>query len=626
MIKNRSALIFVVFNLVITLPLAAILNIWIDEAYTLGTTDLGAIYAWTEAIQFENQPPLYFVLLSLWRQLSDSIFFARFFSCLCIALTVFCGPLLSRRYLPNLHPRWLTLAIAINPYTVWAALEIRTYALGILLSALLLVTFCDAYLVERPIKASRYGYGILAIAALYTNYLLGSLLIAQWVTLVVLRRRRESWAHLGMMMLVGVAFLPMLWPLADQVMSQTSALGPQQSSFLGTFKSVMGRVLLFAIPSEFDWGWVSLWDLLRYGALGLGVGLGLRQWRVWREESVAIASFFATTFFVLTLVLDITDHAKVVERYGYPLFLVTLLLMFSLLSLLREHRRQVWIWSLVTCGFCVLSLVQTYAPLAKDGGDWRRLAVYLETHETVNQPIAVFSAEGVLPLKYHYHGVNTLFPLPSVPADSSYNLHNLVLKDERDIAAVLMDAGTALQEATSGPTPIVPLPRAEHRGALAEMETRHAGLFVDPTRLPEEFWLIEAPLHMVVAIEKDKAPESGPDVSDALVTAGFESDIGAGEVSVGEAGVGEAGVSEAQRPRERDAAHGERRCEIWNIDLNCQVLDRFVATHYDVVEHVGFYDAHLKRLRRKPLFLSGDFLEKSSLEEQGLRIESIQVN
>lgn len=599
MLKNRSVLLFVLLNLVITLPLAAILNVWIDEAYTLDTTALGVVHAWFEAIRFENQPPLYFVLLSLWRQLNDSIFFARFFSCLCIALTVFCGPLLSKRYLPDLHPRWLTLAIALNPYAIWAALEIRTYALGILLSALLLLTFCDAYLVDRPIKGARYGYGMLAIAALYTNYLLGALLIAQWFTLVVLRRRREIRAHFWMMMLVAVAFLPMLWPLADQVMSQTSALGPQQSSFLATFKSVTGRVLLFAIPSEFDWGWASLWDLLRYGALGLGIGVGLRQWRVWREESVAIASLFGITFFVLTLVLDITDHAKVVERYGYPLFLVTLLLMFALLSLLKEHRRQVWIWSLVICGFCVLSLANTYAPLAKKGGDWRQLAAYLETHETVNQPIAVFSAEGVLPLKYHYHGVNRLLPLPSVPADSGYNLHNLVLSNEEDIATVLMNAGTSVQETASGQASMLPSLEAENTGLLTGPEAQPVPVFLDPTQLPEEFWLIEAPLHMVVeAGETQPGEGSGPGEPEALVTAGL-----------GTAGLGTdaLGIDEKQEIRTQRTETREKRCEIWNIDLNCQILDRFVATHYDLVEHVGFYDAHLKHLRRKPLFLSGDF-------------------
>ncbi|NJR69386.1 MAG: hypothetical protein HC771_12510 [Synechococcales cyanobacterium CRU_2_2] len=72
-----------------------------------------------------------------------------------------------------------------------------------------------------------------------------------------------------------------------------------------------------------------------------------------------------------------------------------------------------------------------------------------------------------------------------------------------------------------------------------------AKVTVQLPELPQQFWLIEAPAHMVVR-------------------------------------------------------GSEKRCEIWQIDLNCQVLDGFVARYYDVTEHQSFDDANVKNCAENP--------------------------
>ena len=86
--KNQNYLIHLIvcLNLAITVPLAAILNIWTDEAYTLNTTGKNLSYALVQAINFESQAPLYFILLNIWRSVNDSIFWARLFSIICVVL------------------------------------------------------------------------------------------------------------------------------------------------------------------------------------------------------------------------------------------------------------------------------------------------------------------------------------------------------------------------------------------------------------------------------------------------------------------------------------------------------------------------------------------------------------
>ena len=85
---KKIVLILIFVHLAIALPLAFRLNIWTDEASTLYTTQKGFFQAFQNLFTDEKQAPLYFLFLSLWRKLNDSIFFARLFSIICSALAI----------------------------------------------------------------------------------------------------------------------------------------------------------------------------------------------------------------------------------------------------------------------------------------------------------------------------------------------------------------------------------------------------------------------------------------------------------------------------------------------------------------------------------------------------------
>lgn len=55
--------VLIALNLVITLTLAAKLNVWYDEAYSLIASGGDISYATHQAFRFERNQPLYFVLL-----------------------------------------------------------------------------------------------------------------------------------------------------------------------------------------------------------------------------------------------------------------------------------------------------------------------------------------------------------------------------------------------------------------------------------------------------------------------------------------------------------------------------------------------------------------------------------
>ena len=57
----------VILHLALVIPLAAILNIWIDEAYTLQNTGGNIVSNIIRALNFEKQPPFFYALLTTWR-------------------------------------------------------------------------------------------------------------------------------------------------------------------------------------------------------------------------------------------------------------------------------------------------------------------------------------------------------------------------------------------------------------------------------------------------------------------------------------------------------------------------------------------------------------------------------
>ncbi len=460
-LRSRVLRWFLALHLLLTVPLALSLNLWIDEAYSLDTTQLGVWGAGQQAITFENQPPLYFMLLSFWRSLGDylgladgaAIGWARLFSVCCLALVVVLAFPLARRYCPGIKPAWVVGAIAFNPYCIWTATEIRTYGFALLLSAVLLLSFFEGYWQtdEEPhstgalwnARSRTSGWrGVhvgVAIASLYTNYFWGSLLIAQGVVLLVTRRWRMLRTYAVWMIGVSLLFSPMLFVLASHLAEQGSGMALQTNSTTDALRTMLGRVLLYLWPSEFLSGHLIAFVGLRYGGL-LGLGaIAIACRKRLSEIQLVLVTLVVICFVSLTLVLDITENVALAARYSYPLFLPILLLLFSCLSLLPKQglRRALWAWGAIALICYGGTLLHQYSGLAKDG-DWSRVAHFIQSNETIEQPVVVFSAEGVLPLRYYYDGVNPLVSLPEQTLGEKYSLRRFVIRDEAQIREVLM--------------------------------------------------------------------------------------------------------------------------------------------------------------------------------------------
>jgi uncharacterized membrane protein len=417
-------------NLLVTLPLAWLLNIWQDEAYTLQTTGNGVAYAFHQALSFEQNAPLYFVLISLWRSLGDGIFYLRFFSVLCIGATILLAPAIARRYLPRQSDKLVTAVVACNPFLIWAALEIRVYAMIVLVSALLLLAFYDAFMAQRRTTGAAIAYAACVALALYTQYYLAFLVAGQALAVVVFYRRSLLRFVLAAIA-AALAFLPMLAIVPGQVANFKDGFASPSLPY--TFATLAGILMRYVLPLPVPHSTIA------YLVLGVCALVALAIWRPKLQVTGNAAILLMTAGAVVLFAAGAyVSGVHILDRHAASLFLPAILSVFALFSFLPEtsERRAATLWTAVAVTLSLLTLAITYHQLAKPG-DWRRVSAYVRAHETPGEPIVVFEAENALPFAYYYRGLNRVVAVPHAVDFHRYSVTRFIIHDDSELRAAM---------------------------------------------------------------------------------------------------------------------------------------------------------------------------------------------
>lgn len=431
-----------------SLPLAWTLNLYVDEVYSLHTSAQGPLAALSGGIHFERQAPLYFGLLSLWRWIDPSVFFARLLSVLCIAASLLVLARIARRLFPNVAPAWFVAPFALHPAAIWAAVEIRVYALAILLCAVLLWSWLAAFCSAERRRSADLAFVAAAVTSLYTFYYLGFVLPALAAALLATGRGRELPRYALSCALVGVLCAPIAFWIAGQTatgveLDGLSPLGVLR--FLGYILAdelVPGHRLIAALDTQ----------ALRWTARGVLFALAAAiavRWRIvgsLREPEVAFpwlvvavaAALFAAVGWLTGLIL-VGD----VRYWGYLCLPASLALVAAAVATRSARFLAAAVAVLVAAN--AAELVVDYRPLAKPS-DAARVAALLMREEDADEPVLVFPNEWALTLRYYYHGRNRIVPVPHEPSLEHYDWRDLGVRSEGELDAMMQrlppDRGT----------------------------------------------------------------------------------------------------------------------------------------------------------------------------------------
>lgn len=421
-------MIFALIHALIVIFPAYHLNIWADEASTLHTTQNGFIFALQNAFSIERQAPLYFWFLSLWRDISDSVFFARLFSIICSAVAILVFSRLARKISDEKAAVFMTAFFAFHPYLFWASLEVRLYSFVILVSVLILDLFFDLFLQGEKQENQRRKEILFVVAstvALYTNYYLGFLLVGCFIALLVLRKWRAAKKYLYLMFAVGLLFLPLFLAMMSQLANNASGFRVEKSFGEG-LRLFWNYFLSFVLPTEIfpasttestTISVVRLW-IVRLTILA-AVVLLIKKRKIFDEKILAFGTISAVIVGFMLVAYFALGPIYVAIRHAAILFAPVLFFAFTTAkAILPEQNGEtkssvkklipVFLGVLLV-PFFIYSILSLYPGFSKRG-DWAKVASFIEANEKPNQPIIIFPNYDALSLPVYYKGANKILP------------------------------------------------------------------------------------------------------------------------------------------------------------------------------------------------------------------------
>lgn len=424
MLGRLGVWIVVAIHLAVALPLARTLNIWADEASSLYTTQNGLFSAWINVIADEKQAPLYFLVLSLWRELDSTFFFARSLSMIFSVAAIIVFWRIALRFWSRPVALLATAFFGLHPFLIWASLEIRVYSMVVFLSVSLIAVFMRLFYDDENGRISptiAALYVLTAVVAVDSNYYLGFMLVANFAALVAHRKWKHAVIYLGLMVLVGIAILPNLWTINTQISSATRDFVDPRTLGEG-LRMIWNSVVTMLLPTEIfppeeitSVSFARLW-IVRAGIVLTGVGLAIRfrnvsSWTfAFGSMSAVVAAFLLASYFILGAIYVEIRHAAVIFP---PLVLFAMKAAEDLFCGIRENTTIKWALlssaALVIACFFAYSMLTLYPEGAKRG-DWMRVSRYIEETEKPGQPIVVFTAFDALNVPHHYTGRNKVFP------------------------------------------------------------------------------------------------------------------------------------------------------------------------------------------------------------------------
>ena len=423
---------FLIFYTAVLTYLCKIVPFWEDEFYTLNTTSYNISGVISQSYGFEGQPPLYYILLKFWRQINDSFPFARFLSILFILLAAFFLTKLLRLVSGNRGVRLLLIIFLLNPFTVWAALETRTYALLILLSTISIYFFLS-YFFENKVS-HLYLFLIFCAIGVYTQYYFVFLIIGLAFSVWVIKGFSAFFRLCLYLIPVVLLFLPNLFFLREQL-TQQQTNNSNYSVIDGLYKVLQSppkmMLALNLVPFK---NAVKLIIIIIFILLA---GYTYRKAYEQKAQSdlnfekynvILISASVMVIIFSIVIVMTRVVYADRYMSIAFPCFIILFTIFLVHSSLFKSL-----IYGTLIISFISLLLLTYVNPMKFY--DFKFVSKYINKIERSGEPIMFYRNVMSLPFGNVYKGHNQLVPIPSpVKFDSTY-LKNI--KDTSELNEVI---------------------------------------------------------------------------------------------------------------------------------------------------------------------------------------------
>lgn len=393
--------------------LAGYLNIWEDELYSLNTSSKSLSYAFHQSEFFELQPPVYFLLLTLWRWISDSILWARMLNMFLIVLS----QVLLYNFLVKVTDKKKITAFSIlfllNPTVVYTLLEIRLPALLIFLSLVISSLFYNTYYSGNISNGRRALVIIFSVAGLFTQYYFGFLLFANALVLLITGRKKALWSYLLDMILplfLILFYLHEITRSADMVYAASPAYARTFLDFINEIKILASQITFsYFFPSDYIISAAGRW-ILRIIFICLIVYSVFHTDTRTKFRSFLPFILIPVILFLFFIIVDyyFGEFSVLLPKYTLVVFIPVFILV---IYMVRQARVRLFnaVFILLTLIYLVQD-IERYSPLYKHD-DFKTLGNYLQLDEKKGEDIFVYRNINGENLKIYYKGINKILPI-----------------------------------------------------------------------------------------------------------------------------------------------------------------------------------------------------------------------
>lgn len=423
-VENLLFYIFLLLYLFYLVFLSYKLGLSYDEPFSLNTTDNKLTTVIRLSYYFEGQPPAYFIILSVWRKINDSILFARLLS---IIFTLFSAMFLNKiisEIFDKTYSKWIIVLFLINPYTVWASLEIRLYAMLILLTLIYSYLFCLIYFHKKT--KLNIVLVIVGIIGVYTQYYFVFLIIAFSVLLLY----RKDWNSLVNYFILSTCiafmFIPNLLFIRDQYSMHDDIYG--NSSFIERSRPIVSSLGSFLLPAHEELGKILRWTLrlifvVLFGFSLIKSNIQNKNHIVIRLNYILIISLFLSFVFIILYGATSLIFRRHYLTLAFPFY--TILLFHFGISLRKPNR----LYALYFAYLFFSTVYQYKSPYLKSFN--YNLTNYIYEIQSSKEPILVQDRTFAIGFAYYYKGKNHIIPIPELRFD--YNFYNDEVKDTTEL-------------------------------------------------------------------------------------------------------------------------------------------------------------------------------------------------
>jgi len=181
-----------------------------DDIGTVHTTSQEFSKVWTRAIEFEQQAPLYFMVMNIWRSVSDSLIWAKLFNYLIFAISTIYFYKIIEIIFPEKKDRYIVLVFfVLHPFLFYFSNDLRRYSLTLLFGLISLYYVIKIYIAERGKKRDHFLLAIFATLGIFNDYYHAFLLAALGFGLLFISNRKK-WFYFLEMLAPFAAFLFLL--------------------------------------------------------------------------------------------------------------------------------------------------------------------------------------------------------------------------------------------------------------------------------------------------------------------------------------------------------------------------------------------------------------------------------